>query len=127
MYRSGRPNRLAPVLNRAWAVVGSAGLSGNRLVTLEVRGRRSGRLISFPLVIADYEGEHYLVAMLDEGANWVATVRAARGQVILRHGRRQAVRSAWWWSARSRIRSLAREAGQGATRPDRGARQLRHG
>lgn len=60
--------------------------------TLEVRGRRSGRLRSFPVVVADHDGERYLVAMLGEGANWVANVRAANGRAVLRHGRREAVR-----------------------------------
>jgi hypothetical protein len=92
MYRSGRPNRVAAVLNRVDAVLGSAGLWPSRLVTLEVRGRRSGRLVSFPMVVADYRGERYLVAMLGEGANWVSNLRAARGQAVLRHGRREAVR-----------------------------------
>ena len=40
MYRSGRPNRVAAVLNRWWAIVWSAGLGPNRLAALEVRGRR---------------------------------------------------------------------------------------
>jgi deazaflavin-dependent oxidoreductase (nitroreductase family) len=92
MYRRGRPNRLAALLNRGWAIIGSAGLWPNRLVTLEVRGRSSGRLISFPLMVADHRGERYLVAMLGEGANWVSNVRAAGGRVVLRHGRREAVR-----------------------------------
>jgi F420H(2)-dependent quinone reductase len=92
MYRGGRPNRLARALNRGWAVAGAAGLWPSRLVTLEVRGRRTGRLISFPLIVADYEGERYLVAMLGERANWVGNVRAAGGQVALRHGRREVVR-----------------------------------
>ncbi len=92
MYRSGRPNRLAALLNRGWAIIGSAGLWRNRLVTLEVRGRSSGRLISFPLMVADYQGERYLVAMLGEGAKWVSNVRAAGGRAVLRHGRREAVR-----------------------------------
>ena len=80
------------MLNRGWAIAGSAGLWPNRLVTLEVRGRRTGRLTSFPLMVADYEGERYLVAMLGEGANWVSNVRAAGGHAVLRHGRREAVR-----------------------------------
>jgi len=92
MYRSGRPNRVAAVLNRVSAIIGSAGLWPNRLATLEVRGRRTGRLISFPVVIADYQGERYLVAMLGEGTNWVSNVRAAGGQVVLCHGRHEAVR-----------------------------------
>jgi deazaflavin-dependent oxidoreductase (nitroreductase family) len=91
MYRGGRRNRLAALLNRVDALVGSAGLMPNRLATLEVRGRRSGRSTSFPVVVADYDGERYLVSMLGERANWVANVRAARGQAVLRHGRREPV------------------------------------
>jgi deazaflavin-dependent oxidoreductase (nitroreductase family) len=92
MYPRGRPNRLARVLNRGWAIAHAAGLWPSRLVTLEVAGRRTGRPISFPLVMADYQGERYLVSMLGEGSNWVRNVRAARGRAVLRHGRREAVR-----------------------------------
>ena len=92
MYRNDRPNRLAALANRGQAIVASAGLGPKRLATLEVRGRRSGRLISFPVMVADYHGERYLVSMLGEGAKWVSNVRAAGGQVVLRHGGREAVR-----------------------------------
>lgn len=92
MYPGGRPSRVARMLNRGWALVGQAGLWPNRLVTLEVRSRRDGRMISFPLVVADLGGERYLVAMLGERARWVANVRAANGCVVLRHGRRETVR-----------------------------------
>jgi hypothetical protein len=70
----------------------AVGLWPRRLGTLEVPGRRTGRLISFPVVIADLDGERYLVAMLGERANWPGNVRAASGQAVLRHGRREAVR-----------------------------------
>jgi hypothetical protein len=54
MYRGGRPNRLARVLNRISAIQFSAGiLAPKQGVTLDVRGRRAGRIISFPLVVAD--------------------------------------------------------------------------
>jgi deazaflavin-dependent oxidoreductase (nitroreductase family) len=75
-----------------WRRTAAAGLPPHRMQTLEVRGRRSGRLRSFPVVVADYQGEKYLVAMLGEGVNWVANVRAAGGHAVLRHGRREAVR-----------------------------------
>ena len=88
LYRSGRPSHLTRVLNRGSAIAHSAGVWPSRLATLEVPGRRSGRVISFPVVIADYEGERYLVAMLGEDTNWVRNVRAAGGRVVLRHGRR---------------------------------------
>ena len=61
-------------------------------MTLEVRGRRSGRLLRFPLVMADYQGERYLVSMLGERSNWPRNVRAAGGRAVLLHGRRRAVR-----------------------------------
>jgi hypothetical protein len=79
MYKDGRPTRLGALLNRGWALAGRAGMWQTRLVTLEVRGHRSGRVRAFPLVVAHYRGERYLVAMLGERARWVANVRAARG------------------------------------------------
>jgi deazaflavin-dependent oxidoreductase (nitroreductase family) len=91
MYRGGRPNPVAGIFAWATATLASAGLSPRRLVTLEVRGRRSGRLVSFPVVVADYQGERYLVAMLGRGANWVRNVEAAGGAAVIRHGRREAV------------------------------------
>ncbi len=91
MYTSGHPNRLAAFLNRLWAIVGSHGLWPNRLVTLEVAGRRTGRTVPFPLIVADHDGERYLVAMLGERARWVANVRAAGGRAILRDGARRQV------------------------------------
>ena len=54
MYAGGRPNRLARALNRMWAIVWAAGLWPHRMNTLEVRGRRSGRLVSLPVVVADH-------------------------------------------------------------------------
>jgi hypothetical protein len=70
MYRGGRPGLLARGLNRFWAIQFSAGrLSPKRAAALEVPGRRTGRLISFPVVVADYEGERYLVAMLGNDTN----------------------------------------------------------
>ena len=91
MYAGGRPNGLARALNRMWAAVWAAGLWPNRMNTLEVRGRRSGRRVLLPVVVADHEGERYLVAMLGERASWVANVRAAGGCAVLRHGSREAV------------------------------------
>lgn len=92
LYQGGRPNRFARWQNRASAVVFGAGIWPRRAAALEVRGRRSGRVISFPVVITGYEGERYLVAMLGAGTNWVLNVRAAAGQAVLRNGRRKAVR-----------------------------------
>ena len=91
LYRNDRPHRFAAAANRLQATLASMGMPPKRLVTLEVRGRRTGRLRSFPVVVADHEGERYLVAMLGREANWVRNVRAANGDVVLRHGGREAV------------------------------------
>jgi hypothetical protein len=85
-YRGGRPNRLARAFDRCTAALCARGVGPDYLVTLEVPGRRSGGTISLPLVMAAVGGERYLVSMLGE-ANWVRNVRAAGGEVALRHGR----------------------------------------
>jgi hypothetical protein len=91
LYQGGRPNRLAAFLNRAWAAVHAVGILPNYLVTLEVEGRRSGRVISLPLVMTVAEGERYLVSMLGDDVSWVKNVRSAGGKAVLRHGRREEV------------------------------------
>jgi deazaflavin-dependent oxidoreductase (nitroreductase family) len=92
LYRGGRPNLFARLQNRSTAVAFAAGILPRRAAALEIRGRRSGRIISFPVVIADFEGQRYLVSMLGRNANWVHNVKAADGRAVLRHGRRETVR-----------------------------------
>ena len=91
MYRGQRRNEVAKLLNRVDASVAAAGIGPKRLVRLEVPGRRTGRRLAFPVVIAEYEGQRYLVAMLGKEANWVRNVRAAGGRAVLKHGRRENV------------------------------------
>jgi deazaflavin-dependent oxidoreductase (nitroreductase family) len=91
MYAGGRPNRVARFLNRIWRLVGIAGLPPRRLNTLEVKGRHSGKPRSFPIVVADLDGDRYLVAMLGQKSNWTKNVRAAAGDAVLIHGQREPV------------------------------------
>ena len=86
MYRGGRPNKLTKIINRGWAIVHSLGISPNFLVTLEVVGRKSGKMTSFPLAMTVMNGERYLVSMLGEETNWVRNVKATGGRARLRHG-----------------------------------------
>ena len=87
LYKGGHPNILAKVINKGWAIIHSSGIYPNYLVTLEVMGRRSGKLISLPLALTTVKGERYLVSMLGEEANWVRNVKATGGRARLRHGR----------------------------------------
>jgi hypothetical protein len=91
LYRGGRPNWLAHLLNDISAAIYALGVAPNYLVTLEVAGRRSGRNIRLPLVMVVVGGERYLVSMLGANAGWVQNVQAAGGNVTLDHGRREAV------------------------------------
>lgn len=92
MYPDNRPNAVARLLNSLSAAQFSSGvLAPVNWVTLEVPGRRTGRLIHCPLVAVELDGERYLVAMLGADANWVRNVRAAGGHAVLRHGRPEAV------------------------------------
>ncbi len=86
MYRGGRPNQLTKIINKGWAFIHSLGLFPDYLVTLEVVGRQSGKVISFPLAMTVIHGERYLVSMLGENTNWVHNVRAAGGKAKLVHG-----------------------------------------
>ena len=79
-------------MNRCSAAVHALGVAPDYMVTLDVRGRRSGRRISLPLVMVVVEGERYLVSMLGAEVGWVRNVKAAGGNVTLRHGRREEVR-----------------------------------
>jgi hypothetical protein len=86
LYRGGRPNELAKIINRGWAALHSLGVSPNTMVTLQVVGRKSGKTVSFPLAMTTVDGERYLVCMLGADTNWVKNVRAADGNAMLRHG-----------------------------------------
>ena len=90
MYASGKGNATARRWARSWERVFGLGVLPRRWVILEVPGRKSGRTTSFPLGMADVDGRWYLVSMLGE-CNWVANVRAADGNVVLRRRRRRPV------------------------------------
>lgn len=91
LYHDNRPNWIAQILNRFWAFVHSSGIAPNYLATLEVMGRKSGRMISLPVVLALVDGQRYLVSMLGEEAQWVRNVRAANGEAYIRSGGRTRV------------------------------------
>lgn len=86
LYKGGRPNRLTQLINAAWAQFSALGFFRDYMVTLELKGRRSGKVVRFPLVMLALHGERYLVSMLGRDANWVRNLRAADGHAVLKHG-----------------------------------------
>ena len=91
MYRGERPNWFARIQNNFWAAIHSSGIAPNWLATLEVIGRKSGRIISLPVALTPVEGQRYLVSMLGDEAQWVQNVRAAHGKAFIRSGKRTEV------------------------------------
>ena len=91
LYRGQRPHWIAMMLNRGWAILASWGVASNYLATLEVTGRKSGRIVSLPVVVAVLYGQRYLVSMLGDNGQWVRNVRAAAGRAVLRSGGREEI------------------------------------
>ncbi|MFC4070243.1 nitroreductase/quinone reductase family protein [Actinoplanes subglobosus] len=87
MYAGGRGDATARRFARFWAAVFGAGLVPRRWVTLEVAGRRTGRVTRFPLGMARWQDRWFLVPMLGGDCNWVRNVRAAGGRAVIRHRR----------------------------------------
>lgn len=90
-YRGGRPSLPARISNRLGAMAFAAGIGPGYAATLEVRGHKTGRTISFPVVVADYQGNRYVVAMLGQKTKWARNVRHDGRAVLLMRRRREDV------------------------------------
>ena len=86
-YNGWRPTRFGRRLNGAWAWLSGLGLTPNILLTLQVPGRRSGKLRSNVLVPARHNGHRYLVSMLGDRSEWVLNVKASGGRAFIKRGR----------------------------------------
>lgn len=78
-------------LNWLGVLLTSVGLAPRNAVTLEVRGRRSGKLRRVPILRTRFHAEDHLVALAGE-SQWVRNVRAAQGHAVIRRGRARRVR-----------------------------------
>ncbi len=99
-YRNGRPTRAGRIVNRCWSAVASLGITPAvwpgtpriGTVTIETRGRRSGKTRGQVVTWVEQDGNRHLVSMLGERSDWVRNARAAGGEATIRHRRRQPVR-----------------------------------
>lgn len=89
MYK--RPSLITRLFNKAVGFLASLGLTPGYMITLEVRGRRSGRPRTVVINTIEHDGQRYLVSPRGQ-AEWVRNVRAAGGEAVIRHGRRRKVR-----------------------------------
>jgi deazaflavin-dependent oxidoreductase (nitroreductase family) len=85
------PARWYTWLNKRLGVaLTSMGFAPRDTVTLEVRGRRSGRIRRTPVLRTRHAGADYLVALAGE-SQWVRNVRAADGHAVIRRRRARKV------------------------------------
>ena len=88
-----KPGAVDRIFGRILAFLVRVGVVRGHFYVLEVRGRRSGRIISLPVDMLALDGRRYLVCARGY-SNWVRNARAA-GEVVLVRGfrrRRYAVR-----------------------------------
>ena len=86
-----RPTGLTRLMNRTFSILASLGWTPKQMITLEVRGRKTGEPRSTVVNLVEYEGQRYLVAPRGE-TEWVRNVRAAGGEAVVRHGKRTRIR-----------------------------------
>jgi deazaflavin-dependent oxidoreductase (nitroreductase family) len=78
-------------LGRFGALLTSLGLAPRDAVTLEVAGRKSGRVRRTPILVTRHRDGDYLVSLAGE-SQWVRNVRAAGGEAVIRRRGRREVR-----------------------------------
>jgi deazaflavin-dependent oxidoreductase (nitroreductase family) len=90
-YRNWRPTRAGLWVNRLLGWWSGLGLPPRFQAVLEIKGRKSGRRRSNPVVIATIDGKRYLVSMLGPESDWVKNIEAAHGDAVIRQGHRRQV------------------------------------
>lgn len=76
-----RPSAVEHIFGRVFASLIRIGLIRGHFYVLEVRGRKSGKTISLPVDVLEFEGRRYLVCARGN-SNWVRNARAA-GEIVL--------------------------------------------
>jgi hypothetical protein len=92
LYPNHKPNALARAMNSLGAWTSSRGIGPSLMITLETIGRKTGRTLAVPMVVAELGGERYLVSMLGENSAWIHNMRAANNEAVLRFGTPERVR-----------------------------------
>jgi deazaflavin-dependent oxidoreductase (nitroreductase family) len=86
-----RPTKFTQRFNAFISWLASLGVTPSDTVTLEVKGRRSGRVYSNAVTWVEVDGQRYLVSPRGE-SEWVRNARAAGGEAVTRRRGRHQVR-----------------------------------
>ena len=83
-----KPGAVDRIFGRTLALLVRIGLVRGHCYVLEVRGRRSGRIISLPVDLLELDGQRYLVCARGN-SNWVRNAREAGEVALVRAFRRR--------------------------------------
>jgi deazaflavin-dependent oxidoreductase (nitroreductase family) len=83
-----KPRAFDRIFGRTLGFLVRIGLIHGHFYVLEVRGRRSGRIVSLPVDLLELDGQRYLVCARGN-SNWVRNARAAGEVVLVRALRRR--------------------------------------
>ena len=86
-----KPSKMLQMTNSAVSWLATLGLTPSDTVTIEVKGRHSGKIRSNAVTWVEHDGKRYLVSPRGE-SEWVRNVRAPGGDAAIRHRGRQQVR-----------------------------------
>jgi deazaflavin-dependent oxidoreductase (nitroreductase family) len=84
------PSSVEKLFNRAFGFLAGQGIAPSFIYSLEVRGRKSGKLYSTAVNLLEINGKQFLVAPRGQ-TQWVRNAEAA-GEVILKRGARRSFR-----------------------------------
>lgn len=113
-------------LNWLGVALTTLGLGPRDVVTLEVKGRKTGRVRRIPIVVTHHQDGDYLLALAGE-SQWVRNVRAGEGRaVIRRRGTRRARLEELAPDDRAEIIAEYLRAGERRGGADSAARQARY-
>ncbi len=87
-----KPALFTRILNRTFSVFASFGLTPSGMVTIEIAGRRSGQTRANVVTLVEVDGARYLVSPRGQ-TEWVRNLRAANGELAIRHRRRRRFRA----------------------------------
>ncbi len=82
-----KPSAVEQAFGRVLTLLVWIGLVRGHFYILEVRGRKTGRTISLPVDLLDFDGRRYLVCARGN-SNWARNARAA-GEVVLARAMRR--------------------------------------
>ncbi len=91
IFREGYPNYIVRPINSFASLMTRRRLWPTRLAKIDIKQLSTQNSISFPALIAEVEGERYLVVLVGDSSGFLDSLQDAENRAILRHFIKEAV------------------------------------